>query len=439
MRRLFPVKPKAAILTLLTVGCIAIFGSSALAQQSQLEIDATTSFGTFNGIEYLKYQGRFTGTAGDEHFSAPFEIIAPADPSQGNGRLLLEPFHPFVGSANVTGAIVRNRFLGKALLFGRGFSHAAICWRNLGGLHINDDETCGTFRGAPDMPAGKRFIAGFAQALKAGQATDMVGDIEHLYSIGFAAAADPLHDLLLDPLGQDLFDYSLLISTGWNLSKPPENPEPPVPVGAGRVMVLLPEADIVQFGALLRDDHAQPHYRSYEVAGGGQISAGRPGSLVGITGVHWIPVLRALFVAGDRWVTEGIEPPPSTSLVEAVAGEIDPMYARLSSGIGLARDANLNATGGIRLPDVELGRGHFIAIDPNGAWPFFSNFGTFVDLACEPLPDGGVRFTDHDTYVSQFVQVTEKLVADGFLLRDDADGMIGRATGSEVGEPGSCP
>ena len=290
------------------------------------------------------------------------------------------------------------------------------------------------------MPAGMGFIVSFAQALKAGQAAEMVGDIEYLYSVGFAGSADPLDDLLLDPLGQDLFDLSLLVSNGWNseVKSPPENPESPVPAGAGRVMVLLPEADVVRWGTLLRDDVTQPHYRSYEVAGGAQLSASRPNPMRGITGVDWTPVLRALLVAGDRWVTEGIEPPPSTSLVEAVEGEVDPLYDSYDSGIALARDANLNAVGGVRVPYLELGLGQFIAVD-------YLNLnrrglrGTFLDLACEPLPDGSVRFADHDSYMEQFVETTERLIAEGFLLRDDADVMIEWAAGDEVGMPGFCP
>ena len=262
MRR-FPIKPKTVVLTLLALGF------SAFAQQAQLVIDATDSFGTYNDIEYVVYQGRLTGTAGDESFSAPFEIVAPADPSQGNGRLVFEPIHPISVSGDhitvvVYGPIMRDRFLSKAFLFGHGFSHAAIC------MH-KDDRACEGFLGAPEMPAGALgFIVSFTQALKAGQAADMVGDIEYLYSVGFASSADPLDDLLLDPLGQGLFDLSLLVSDGWNseVKSPPENPESPMPASVGRVMVLLPEADVVRWGTLLRDDVTQPHYRSYEVAGG---------------------------------------------------------------------------------------------------------------------------------------------------------------------------
>ena len=119
MKRRFPTRPKAALLFLLAVGCISIFGFSAFAQQAQLVIDATDSFGTYNDIEYVVYQGRLTGTAGDESFSAPFEIVAPADPSQGNGRLVFEPIHPILVSGDhitvvVYGPIMRDRFLSKA-------------------------------------------------------------------------------------------------------------------------------------------------------------------------------------------------------------------------------------------------------------------------------------------------------------------------------------
>ncbi len=114
------------------------------------------------------------------------------------------------------------------------------------------------------------------------------------------------------------------------------------------------------------------------------------------------------------------------------------MYDIYETRIALARDANLNAVGGVRVPFLELGRGQFIAVDYLNK-NIFDLRGTFLDLACEPLPDGGVRFADHDSYVEQFVETTERLIGEGFLLRDDADVMIEWAAGSEVGVSGSCP
>ena len=65
-------------------------------------------------------------------------------------------------------------------------------------------------------------------------------------------------------------------------------------------------------------------------------------------------------------------------------------------------------------------------------------FGAFEDLKCEPLADGSARFADHASYVSRFTQQTEKLVAEGYLLREDADRMIAAAAASDVGDSSAC-
>jgi hypothetical protein len=98
--------------------------------------------------------------------------------------------------------------------------------------------------------------------------------------------------------------------------------------------------------------------------------------------------------------------------------------------------------GGIRLPDVELGRGKFIAVGfaiPNkqftNGWPMF---GGFEDLKCAPRADGSIRFADHDAYVRRFREVAQELVADGYLLQEDADRLIADAEASDVGKPEAC-
>jgi len=268
---------------------------------------------------------------------------------------------------------------------------------------------------------------------------DITGDFNKLYSIGFSNSSDPLHQLLLDPLGQDLFDLSMLLTTVW----PANDNEPfallPADLTAsllpdesvGRVMVLQSEADVILFnGAVQRDDGAHPNYRSYEVAGGQHIQGSA--SFSEETGLEFLPVIRALFITGDRWVTAGSQPPASLFLEAVPADEIDPVYERPT---GIARDENLNAKGGIRLPDVVLGRNQFIATNVDG----FILVGKAVDLACEPLPDGRARFADHDIYVTRFVQETARLVDEGFLLPDDAYRMIVAAGASNVGMSGSCP
>lgn len=417
------------LVVLLLSACQPIVAPKAMAPsgatepgegQNTIEVTAQSAYGSFNNIDYIRYEGRFISTTPSAGYNAPFEIVAPKDPQQGNRRLLFEPYH-FVGGAG------SRDFLTPQFLFEQGFSHAAVCWET----PAVEEHPCQTYVG--DKGVELQLIANFARFLKGTEAAKMVGSLEHLYSMGFSDEADVLHPLLLDPLGQNLFDLSFVLTTGWphpileNQFKPrPELSESLIPSEtAGRVIVLQTEADLILWnGALLRDETLHPYYRLYEIAGGAHIP-GEP--------LDWTPVLSALFVAGDRWVTEGAEPPPSTLLDSAASGEIDPVYERET---WIARDADGNARGGVRLPDLALGSKQCIAVDMSGDFPLV---GVSHALQCEPRADGSVRFADHATYLSQFQQELDRLLGEGFLLPTDAEAMFKVASESDIGEPNACP
>lgn len=389
-----------------------------------LKINRVTPYGHFNGIDYVRTEGHLLSAGNDHAFDAPFEIVAPAKAAQGNGRLLVEPYHFFLGAG------ARENYLTPALIFEQGFSHAAICWQ----VNEMEDHPCHAFTGKPDLDL--RIIAGFARLLKGSDMTKVVGKVDKLYGIGFSNSADPLLRLLLDPLGQHLFDLTFVLTTGWPLPRkefaplPADTPASLLPAAsAGRVIVVSTEADIVLFhAALLRDDGAHPNYRSYEVAGVSHI----PAPIYDANQLDWLPVLRALFEAGDRWIMEGVEPPPSRFLENDASGALDPVYERVT---GIARDENLNAEGGIRLPDVTLGRSQFIAVDV--ATDVL--VGKSIDLTCTAMADGSVRFPDHVTYVSHFTQEAQRLVDANLLLPDEAARQIEAAEASNLGTATACP
>ena len=404
---------KQRVITLIVVALVTLLLSAgpALADTPIALVDEAVPYGTFKGIDYVKYEGRLMSTIPGSSYDAPFELVVPEDPERGNGRLLVEPCHFMLGAG------ARDAFLTPEFLFRQGFSHCAICWK----LPSVVEHPCVDFIGDPGVEL--QIIADFANALKQGDLAKKVGEIEKLYSIGFSDSTLPLHPLFLDPLGQDLFDLSFLI-TNANPQDPPCPPE-----SAGKVLVFQTEGDIIFLnGAIFRDCTAHPNCRVYELAGMSHI----PFAAGGLPEFKWSPFLRALFVAGDQWATWGIDPPPNRLIEEVPLGEIDPVYGFPT---GITRDENLNAQGGIRTPDLVLGRGQYIAVDFSTA----PVFGKFIDLQCEPLLDGSPRFPDHGAYVSQFAQETIKLVADGFLLSDDAQQMIREAAQSDVGKQGACP
>ena len=83
--------------------------------------------------------------------------------------------------------------------------------------------------------------------------------------------------------------------------------------------------------------------------------------------------------------------------------------------------------GGIRLPDVEVGRGRFYAVSPDSP-PAGGNVfaGAYVDRHD--------RFMKHGDYVRAFAHQAEWLVEFGYLLVDDKDALIASAAKSPVGK-----
>jgi len=421
------------LVTATVLGATALTFSPRIAAAQGIGIveGSVTSepYGTFGGIAYVKYSGRFMGLASGK-YDVPFEIIAPEDPKRGNGITIMEPFRP-EGLAGGLGAYLTPEFL-----FRRGFSHAGIGWHQDGS--------------SPDAgyDTGEAIdiLYTFGMTLREDDvARGMVGEVQMLYSTGVSLATAPLLSLLASEEAAVLdFSFLFVPTLFQETYSQHEN--------ANKIMVFLTESDLVRaltVGAhtdLLRDTGASPTYRSYEVAGGPHIPdvpwvRDLKWGSEGTTPLDWSPVARALLIAGHRWTKWGIEPPPSAYLnTEAPEGQIDPVYQteyELELETGIARDENGNALGGIRLPDLALGRGQYIAFDPPSFFEL-GLFGTWHDLKCEPLADGSIRFRNHGSYVSQFTHHARRLVKDGYLLPGDADRLISGAARSNVGKPKSC-
>jgi len=442
--------------------CIAgaLLLASTPARAGNFSEMETRPFGAFGDTAYVIHTGRFTGTTSLGDYSVPFEVVAPADPAQGNGTVLFEPPHFNLRTA------ARDLILGRGVqfdrgshfLFERGFTHASVGFGDFG-LNILDPGFPGLRLAGEqvDNPGGldqagqtvdEEILVQFVEAMDRPEGQAMVGEIEYRYSFGVSQTSAVLLNLLLGPNGRDLFDYSMLALRFW-----PETVDVSIferlsgdfipPTDIGKVMFVQSETELVISDAeQLRVD--DPDFRAYEAAGAPHTPAppipiplpDQPPTFLNSLDIS--PVARALFAAANEWVRSGTKPPPSTVLASAPEGIIDPVYGVET---GIARDANLNARGGIRFPDLALGRTWFIAsapfVDPPDA-VFPGLLGVQIDLTCVPLPDGAPRFRNHGGYVSRYAREINRLIAEGFLLEADAEFLKTRAAESDVGKPRTC-
>lgn len=416
---------------------------------------ASEPFGTFDGVPFLRHTGMFEGETSLGAFRVPYEIVAPEDPDQGNGTVLVEPPHfafgPIGRDQNLgTGFLLERE---EHFLFERGFSYAAVGF-GTNGLNILDPTAGGlVLFGEPvtdpgviavGAPLDEEILVQFTEALTSAPfAIGVLGQVERRYSYGVSQTSAVLLNVLLGPDGEGLFDFSLLHLRYW--PEPEElgadlftrlTGEFTPPLAVGKVVFVNSESELVLTDAeQFRTSIGNPDYRIYEVAGAAHLPQPRP-----LNPLDHSPVVRAAFAAADDWVRGGASPPPSQVLESAPAGQIDPIYGEET---GIARDENLNALGGIRFPDLAIGRARFIAaapsLDPGS--PFPGTFGLWIDLACEPEPGSGSdrhRFRNHGDYVSAFTRQVNALRRAGFLLADDSGALQERAAESEVGKPGTC-
>ena len=424
------------------------------ADAGTLEPGSSEHFGTFNDVEYIRHTGRFTGVTAKGAFRMPYEIVAPVLPALGNGTVLVEPPH------NLLGLVGRDGILGRRLLFDRGFSYATVGFSE-NGLNILEPGAADLLiAGEPaifnDLPFARdtEILVQFAEDLISDAvATGILGPIQRRYAFGVSQTAGTgWLDAFYGPGAEGVFDFTLLFVTLWKphftVPDPPDVPEEFEPLaGIGKVIFVASEGDqFISESVMLRravvGPLAHPNYRLYEVAGAPHFALDPPFNPLDAS-----VVARAAFIAGDEWVRFGAQPPPSALLESSPAGVIDPTYKAVL-GIdlvtGIARDDNGNARGGVRLPDVELGRALFLASVPDfEIVPGLPGIvGLWFDLACEPAPGSTgdqPRFGNHGEYVSAVEAQAEMLAAQRYLLPEEVGRLVSLAARSNVGRRGSCP
>ena len=179
----------AAFAVVLTV--LALAPRIAAAQGGIVADGVTTEpYGTYNGIAYVKHSGRFEGTAAGD-YGVTFEIIAPADPTEGNGVVIIEPFHIVGGRPG------GNAYLTPEFVFDQGFSYAGVGW------HPEGDNPLQGY----SMADAVEILHNFTVSLKEDPAAvAMVGTVPKLYAVGVSMTTQPLLTLL-DSLFLRLFAH----------------------------------------------------------------------------------------------------------------------------------------------------------------------------------------------------------------------------------------
>lgn len=367
---------------------------------------STERVGSFNGITFVRHKGKFRGKTISGDFAVPYEITTPENTAQGNRTIIFEPPH------FSSGPIARDIYLGPGFLWNRGFSHASVGYSNFN-LRILDPE--------PEPPFTFRINGKDVKVIRPGESEPIItddnilrqfaftlretrlpflGTVERIYAIGFSDSGNTIYRVY-QPFGQKLFDISLACTVTF----PKDKPYPTLINGESPIMVFNTEAD---FDVRTVPNPSFTNCRWYAVAGGPHIPDTRrtrmafpdpspPFSpappVAGTSPIDPALFIKALFVAGDAWVRQNTQPPPSIVL-------------KVNPGGLIARDAIGNAFGGIRHPALELKEATFIASIVRGkAWELFGAYSNPREKI--------------DNYLTSFERITAELRKARFLLPAD--------------------
>ncbi|MGG1676666.1 alpha/beta hydrolase domain-containing protein [Neobacillus sp. NRS-1170] len=388
-----------------------------MGNQTRLEEPSERRIGGFGGIEYMQYDGIFSGhtSKNKDTFRVPYRITAPVYPEQGNQTVLVEPphFNTALGS--------RVFYLGEEFLFSRGFSHAGVGWSTttIGGRNgrILDPNVPGVFINGGfnegDGQTDDEIISEFAKALKIDPiARRILGDIEQRYITGFSDSSHPVLRLIADEHAKGVFDFALpFIASG-------HDPQAAISGGLfdGKVIVVTSEFEGASSEFVDRSI-AMNQYRLYAIAGSPHI----PDHLVFAsltpsnrkTPASYSSELRTHFLQGDNWVRIGIGPPLSHHLLAAVDGTL------VKDGNGNAISVNASGHRVPRLPFVELGEAHYIVnVGIGNLLGTYENVKTIQSLG----------FNTHNEYLNAFREKLTDYLDAGYILKEEAEKMFRRAT-----------
>jgi hypothetical protein len=239
-------------------------------------------------------------------------------------------------------------------------------------------------------------------------------------------------------------------------------------------------ASLIHTDPGLRRDLPLPETsRAYLIAGtqhGGRPGVDpRPGPCVNPRNPHSAtPALRALFVALEEWVTDGVAPPPSRvpSIAAGTAVTPDAVAMPRVDGFAVAPGANRilppvdwvdppetapprpytifvaavdadgNETAGIRLPSIAVPLGTYTGwnvyraqpdelADRDGSLIAFAGTRAEREAAGDPRPSLEERYGSRAAYAAAVKAAAEALVAERLLLPGDADRLMAAAESCE--------
>ena len=179
------------------------------------------------------------------------------------------------------------------------------------------------------------------------------------------------------------------------------------------VLVVNSETETVSYVGARQPDTAK--FRFWEVAGASHVTVPRGQAAPGLESPNWLsyqPVYTASLRHTHHWLTKGVEPPrmPGITLAAGDTTAID-------------RDADGNARGGIRLPDMAVPTASHSGMGKRveGGNRFAFLYGTAHDFTADRLAE---LYPTPEAFMAAYEKALKQSVEEGMILAEDAPALL---------------
>ena len=482
--------PAAAMITRFEITSTAAYGTFKPGEFVRIEGTVTGELPPSEAIPGLDRAPR--NAHGRIEYKAPFVLIAPKDRTAGNGALLIDVPNRGRAIAHFLYNSPREAFVpigtfepGSRFLQDNGFTVAMLQWELGQGIALPEFSDSDGKRLKVEG-AGVAAIRDFADFLRnasadpAGNPNPFAGQFDRTLVVGYSQTARVMKSFLIEGFnqvdGRRVFDGMHINASASGLANifatgaGPESgtfftprftqtefrgvTEEPLTYAdivarvtarghtPPKMLVTNMTTDYFSIRASLARTGASgtaeapvpPMVRLYDVAGASHGRATEMTCQMPPGRLDFFPVMRATLLNLDRWVKDGTEPPPSRLMpLEPRPDEASLLQApkHLPNAIVQAprRDADGNAIGGVRLPDMEAPLGTHgaqnlplsdRACNLNAAYIAFATTkaGRASGDARASLAE---RYPNREAYVERIRAAARRLVAERFMLQSDAD------------------
>jgi hypothetical protein len=440
-----------AIIFLASISPVGV--TLAAASNPQVVVEHVTDLGVFKGRHYIEVDGLMVGTFVREDgstgsYRVPMILAFPMN--KGNG----------VGVVDVPNSAIFGLFPGLPLteenvlqfalkithdyLFREGYTYLSVQWDK----RVTD-------RLGADPPPGRLRRLGYGVIERQPDRFEIIKDVGRLLryppSLEDIGTPDPMEHVLAFGYSQTAGFLTLLIRQGSNqeagsliyeglvLGGNVQANAAPFPTGQGKIISFFSETDAQNGLAHLdRASIGLEDYRQYELAGVSHLPKPiDPQDTFGATRQNpadFSPVVKRIFANLTAWIRNGDEPPAS----KFIEGTVLP-----DGTFEVARDADGNALGGLRLPHMPsvlcddtnhckaagAPLGVYTGLETNTTNVLVLLGGTFEPFSPEELKE---RYETRRNYVRLVRRAAQELREQGYILREDYTKYVREATRQQL-------